>query len=108
MMGTYLWIGLVVAMVFWLVLILIINLLRMRNMQALRKEAQRILDSSEKNFQYWMGKLENEQRKMQDSMDVLNREYYEHVLEKRKDEIKKTEVIEPEVRKVTKKKKGAS
>lgn len=79
-----LFISLISILIILMIIVAAMNAIRIHYNRLLKNEADRILEESQKNLKIWSDKLAEEQKNLQEAMDIINRDYYEYVIEKRK------------------------
>ncbi len=60
-----------------------IEIVKIRTNRKLKKQAEEVIVEAEKNFKFWSDKLLQEQQQLQNALDIINRQYYEYVQDKR-------------------------
>jgi len=86
LLGNILFYFLMAIAILLAILIIAVNIIRIQSNRKLKKEAERLLKESQQNFNYWVSKLEEEHKSLQDAMNIFNRQYHENVIEKRRNE----------------------
>ena len=83
MKNSVIWVLYFISAIF-IIVIIIMSYIRIKYSVRLKKDLEKVIKQNDENYNYWSQRLIDEQKGLQQSMDIINREYYEYLLNKKK------------------------